>query len=153
MRRGVRLGVDVGKARVGVASCDPDGLLATPVETLPRAVALESLVQLSEERAPLEIVVGLPIALSGGYTASTEDAEQFARDLTELVTVPVRLVDERLSTVQAAAGLRAAGRSSKNQRHVIDQAAAVILLQHAVDSEKARGVPPGQLLVLKGNDA
>jgi putative Holliday junction resolvase len=63
------------------------------------------------------------------------------------------LVDERLSTVQAAADLRAAGRSSKNQRHVIDQAAAVILLQHAVDSEKARGVPPGRLLALKGNNA
>ena len=153
MRRGVRLGVDVGKARVGVASCDPDGLLATPVETLPRAVALDSLARLAQEREPLEIVVGLPIALSGGHTASTDDAEQFARELAELVAAPVRLVDERLSTVQAASGLRAAGRSSKNQRQVIDQAAAVILLQHAVDSEKARGVPPGQLLVLKGNDA
>jgi len=153
VRRGVRLGVDVGKARVGVASCDPDGLLATPVETLPRAVALDSLARLAQEREPLEIVVGLPIALSGGHTASTDDAEQFARELAQLVAVPVRLVDERLSTVQAASGLRAAGRSSKNQRQVIDQAAAVILLQHAVDSEKARGVPPGQLLVLKGNDA
>ena len=153
MRRGVRLGVDVGKARVGVASCDPDGLLATPVETLPRAVALDSLARFAQEREPLEIVVGLPIALSGGHTASTDDAEQFARELAELVAAPVRLVDERLSTVQAASGLRAAGRSSKNQRQVIDQAAAVILLQHAVDSEKARGVPPGQLLVLKGNDA
>jgi len=153
VRRGVRLGVDVGKARVGVASCDPDGLLATPVETLPRAVALDSLARLAQEREPLEIVVGLPIALSGGHTASTDDAEQFARELAELVAAPVRLVDERLSTVQAASGLRAAGRSSKNQRQVIDQAAAVILLQHAVDSEKARGVPPGQLLVLKGNDA
>ena len=153
MRRGIRLGVDVGKARVGVASCDPDGLLATPVETLPRAVALDSLARLAQEREPLEIVVGLPIALSGGHTASTDDAEQFARELAELVAAPVRLVDERLSTVQAASGLRAAGRSSKNQRQVIDQAAAVILLQHAVDSEKARGVPPGQLLVLKGNDA
>ncbi|MDA8579377.1 Holliday junction resolvase RuvX [Pontimonas sp.] len=153
MRRGVRLGVDVGKARVGVASCDPDGLLATPVETLPRAEALSSLVQLAQEREPLEIVVGLPIGLSGGHTASTDDAEQFARKLAELVAVPVRLIDERLSTVQAASGLRAAGRSAKNQREVIDQAAAVILLQHAVDSEKARGVPPGQLLVLKGNDA
>ena len=153
MRRGVRLGVDVGKARVGVASCDPDGLLATPVETLPRAVALDSLARLAQEREPLEIIVGLPIGLSGDHTASTDDAEQFARELAELVAAPVRLVDERLSTVQAASGLRAAGRSSKNQRQVIDQAAAVILLQHAVDSEKARGVPPGQLLLLKGNDA
>ena len=153
MRHGVRLGVDVGKARVGVATCDREGLLATPLETLPRAVALDALVRIVTETNPIEIVVGLPLSLSGGHTESTHDAENFAEDLARAVGTAVRLVDERLSTVQAASGLREARRSSKKQRQVIDQAAAVILLQHAVDTEKSRGVPPGQLLALKGNDA
>ena len=147
------MGIDVGKARVGVSTCDRDGLLATPLETLPRASALEALTRIVDDIDPLEIVVGLPLALSGGHTASTLDAESFASELAALVSPPVRLVDERLSTVQAAAGLRAAGKRAKNQRQVIDQAAAVILLQHAVDSEKARGIPPGELLVRKGDDA
>lgn len=153
MRHGVRLGVDVGKARVGVATCDREGLLATPLETLPRADALDALVRIVTETNPIEIVVGLPLALSGGHTESTHDAQNFAEGLARAVGTPVRLVDERLSTVQAASGLREAGRSSKKQRQVIDQAAAVILLQHAVDTEKSRGVPPGHLLALKGNDA
>lgn len=144
------MGIDVGKARVGVATCDRDGLLATPLETLPRASALEALTRIVDDIDPLEIVVGLPLSLSGGHTASTLDAESFASELAALVSAPVRLVDERLSTVQAAAGLRAAGKRAKNQRQVIDQAAAVILLQHAVDSEKARGVPPGELLKREG---
>lgn len=150
MRRGPRLGIDVGTVRVGVARSDPDGLLAVPLETLARPDALSGIVEWVAEIAPLEVIVGLPIGLSGSDTASTEDARAFATELAELVDVPVRLVDERLSTVQAQSELRAAGRSQKNQRGVVDQAAAVILLQHALDSERSQGVEPGHRIDVSG---
>jgi putative Holliday junction resolvase len=135
---------------VGVARSDPDGLLAVPLETLARPDALSGIVELVTEIAPLEVIVGLPIGLSGSDTASTEDARAFATELAELVDVPVRLVDERLSTVQAQSELRAAGRSQKNQRGVVDQAAAVILLQYALDSERSQGVEPGHRIDVSG---
>ena len=150
MRRGPRLGIDVGTVRVGVARSDPDGLLAVPLETLARPDALSGIVEWVAEIAPLEVIVGLPIGLSGSDTASTEDARAFATELAGLVDVPVRLVDERLSTVQAQSELRAAGRSQKNQRGVVDQAAAVILLQHALDSERSQGVEPGHRIDVSG---
>ena len=150
MRRGPRLGIDVGKVRVGVARSDPDGLLAVPLETLARPDALSGIIERVTEIAPLEVIVGLPLGLSGSDTASTEDARAFATALAELVDVPVRLVDERLSTVQAQSELRAAGRSQKNQRGVVDQAAAVILLQHALDSERSQGVEPGHRIDVSG---
>jgi putative Holliday junction resolvase len=135
---------------VGVARSDPDGLLAVPLETLARPDALSGIVERVTEIAPLEVIVGLPLGLSGSDTASTEDARAFATELAELVDVPVRLVDERLSTVQAHSELRAAGRSQKNQRGVVDQAAAVILLQHALDSERSQGVEPGHRIDVSG---
>lgn len=144
MRPGVRIGVDVGRARVGVARSDRDGLLATPVATLTRDD--ETLVQLQAlavELEPLEFVVGLPLSLSGADTASTTDAREFAAALARAVDVPVRLVDERLSTVTAQRALRSAGRRAKGSRPVIDQVAAVIILQNALDSERAATRPPG----------
>ncbi len=150
MRKGPRLGVDVGTVRVGIARSDAEGLLAVPVETLARGSALASLATLVDDLQPLEVIVGLPLGLSGSATASTGDAEEFARQLAHQVSVPVRMVDERLSTVQAQAGFREAGRSSKSQRGVIDQAAAVILLQHALDSERAQGVAPGHQVDVNG---
>ena len=147
MRTGVRLGVDVGTARVGVARCDPHGMLATPVETLSRRDdVVAGIRRLCAEHGVIEVVVGLPIALSGSETASTADARTVALAVAEALEVPVRLVDERLTTVSAARGLREAGRTSKNLRSVVDQAAAVILLQHALDLERASGNPPGALV-------
>ncbi len=143
MRRGVRLGVDVGKARVGVARSDPDGLLAVPVETLPRAEALDKLVALSADYDALEIIVGLPISLRGTDTASTTDAREFAVQLAQEVSVPVRLVDERLSTVSAQQMLSGGGTEAKKQRQIIDQASAVIILQHSLDQERRTGAAPG----------
>lgn len=143
MRDGVRVGVDVGRARVGVARSDRDGLLATPVETLARADALERLVAIVAELEPIEVVVGLPLSLSGGDTPSTGDARSFAGRLAARATVPVRLVDERLSTVSAQRELHRSGRSTRTSRAVIDQVAAVIILQNALDSERAAGRPPG----------
>ncbi len=144
MRPGVRLGVDVGRARVGIASSDRDGLLATPVATLARVDADErSFRLLVEEHGAVEIVVGLPLSLSGGDTASTADARELAAAIAGWVGVPVRLVDERLSTVSAQRALQASGRRTKGSRPVIDQVAAVIILQNALDFERSAGRPPG----------
>jgi putative Holliday junction resolvase len=143
-RRGVRLGVDVGRARVGVARCDPDGLLATPLETVPREDgAVARIVALAEEYSAMELLVGLPMNLRGEETASTTDARDFAATLAAASALPVRLVDERLSTVSAHAALRSSGRSQRSSRSIIDQVAAVVLLQQALDVEKSTGRPPG----------
>lgn len=147
MRSGVRVGVDVGKVRIGVSRSDNHGMLATPVETIARDLA--GLTDLARIRAvvleldAVEVIVGLPLALSGNVTASTDDAIDFAARLYRILDVPVRLVDERLSTVSAQSALRASGRSTKTHRPVIDQVAATIILQHALDSERASGRPPG----------
>lgn len=144
MRSGVRLGVDVGTARIGVARCDLHGLLATPVETVKRGAGdVERLAEIAAELEAVEIVVGLPIALSGRETASTGDAKAFALRLARSLQVPVRLVDERLSTVSANSALRASGRNAKNSRSVVDQVAAVIILQHALDFERSADSAPG----------
>jgi len=149
----VRLGVDVGKARVGVARCDRDGLLATPVETVQRRGAdlepvLARIAEIAAELEAVELVVGLPLAMSGRDTPSTGDARMVADRLAE-GPVPVRLVDERLTTVSAQSALHASGRDTRRSRSVIDQVAAVILLQHALDAERARGEAPGVLLERK----
>lgn len=134
MSRGVRIGVDVGSVRVGVAASDPDGILATPVATLPRASALESLVELVNEREAVEVVVGHPRHLSGAAGASARDAEEFAESLRARVGVPVTLVDERLTTVSATRTLAERGVRGKARRAVVDQAAAVAILQSALDA-------------------
>lgn len=147
LRPGVRLGIDVGRARIGVARCDPSGMLAVPVETVARSrsddgMDIRRVLELATEYEAVEIVVGNPIALSGRATASTADAMAFARGLMATGT-PVRLVDERLSTVSAQHSLRSAGRRARTHRSVIDQAAAVIILQHALDSERTSGRAAG----------
>lgn len=143
MRTGVRLGVDVGKARIGVARSDFHGMLATPVETVARGAGdVARIFAIGAELDAMEIVVGLPLALSGAHTPSTADAVAFA-ELLAAGSLPVRLVDERLSTVSAQSALRSAGRTTKNSRSVIDQVAAVIILQHALDFERSGGSPPG----------
>jgi putative Holliday junction resolvase len=148
VRRGVRLGIDVGRARIGVARCDPDALLAVPVETVARQTDGDADVrrigEIAQEFDVIELVVGLPLSLSGQSTASTDDAVGFAARLTAIA--PVRLVDERMSTVSAQHALRASGKKAKKQRPIVDQAAAVIILQHAIDAERASGQPPGRSL-------
>ena len=149
MRPGVRLGIDVGRARIGVARCDAGAMLAMPVETVPRATDgdddVRRVLEIAEEFGAMELVVGNPLSLSGGSTASTDDAVAFAGRLAAS-GASVRLVDERLSTVSAQQALRASGRSSRTQRPIIDQVAAVIILQHAIDTERASGMEPGRLL-------
>ncbi|GAQ56768.1 Holliday junction resolvase RuvX [Streptomyces acidiscabies] len=148
MRRGRRLAIDVGDARIGVASCDPDGILATPVETVSGKdvpAARRRLKQLADEYEPIEIVVGLPRSLKGGEGPAAVKVRGFAEALAKAVDpIPVRLVDERMTTVTAAQGLRASGVKSKKGRSVIDQAAAVIILQQALESERVSGKAPGE---------
>ena len=126
---GVVLAVDVGTVRVGVAASDPHRILASPVETVP-APGHARVAELVAEREAVLVLVGLPTSLSGrSESASAEMARTWAEAFTALVAVPVQLVDERLTTVSAHAALRASGRSAKQSRAVIDQAAAVALLQ------------------------
>ena len=144
MRSGVRVGVDVGKVRIGIARSDFHGMLATPVETVPRGEGdIARILAIAAELEAVELIVGLPLSLAGTTTASTDDATGFASSLAAAGGLPVRLVDERLSTVSAQAALRASGRSSRQSRSVIDQVAAVIIVQHALDFERAAGTAPG----------
>lgn len=147
MRPGSRVAFDVGTVRIGVARSDFHGMLATPVETVLRGVGdLARVREIIEHTEAIEVIVGLPLALSGRETSSTEDAREFALAVARLGVVPVRLVDERLSTVSAQSALRASGRTAKNSRSVVDQVAAVIILQHALDFERAASTPPGALV-------
>lgn len=145
---GVRLGIDPGDARIGVARCDPAGILATPVETVRRGRGdLARIAALAREHEAVEVVVGLPRSLSGGEGPAARKVRSFAGALARrLGSVPVRLVDERLTTVSAQGMLRESGRSAKKQRSVVDQAAAVLILQHVLDTERRTGVAPGQLV-------
>lgn len=130
---GVVLAVDVGTVRVGVAASDPHQILASPVETV-AAPGLARVAELITERAAVLVVVGLPTSMSGqALSASAQMARDWAAELGHLIEVPIRLVDERLTTVTATAALRAAGKKGKQARLVIDQAAAVALLQGVLD--------------------
>lgn len=149
MRRGIRLGVDVGTVRVGVAVCDPDGILATPLETVARsaeaAADLDRIAALVAGLAVVEVVVGLPRGLDGGEGPAAAAVRQYASVLAERVApVPLRLVDERLTTVDAHRALRDSGVAGRKHRPVVDQAAAVLILQAALDTERSTGRPPGR---------
>lgn len=158
---GARLGVDVGRARVGLAATDPAGILATPVDTLKRDARylsdLHRIVEEATERNAVRVYVGDPINLRGKKTASTDDAHLFARQLAELLETAelptqVRLIDERLSTVSASQKLHQAGVSSRNQRSVIDQLAAVAILEHAMMLENNTGAETGILVAANQGD-
>ncbi|GAA1664047.1 putative pre-16S rRNA nuclease [Mycolicibacterium murale] len=138
--RGRRLGVDVGTVRIGVATCDPDGILATPVETVRREKSgrhLRRLRQLVSEYEAVEVIVGLPRTLADRAGSSALDAIDIADRLAERIApVPVRLADERLTTVTAQRSLREAGITARSQRAVVDQAAAVAILQGWLDQRR-----------------
>ncbi len=148
MRSGVRLGIDPGEARIGVARSDPSGFLATPVETVKRGRGdLARIAAILAEEEAVEVVVGLPRSLSGGEGPSAAKARAFAVALARRIApVPVRLCDERLTTVSATAMLRDRGRKGGKQRAVVDQVAAVVILQHALDTERATGTAPGEIV-------
>lgn len=138
--RGRRLGIDVGSVRIGVAGSDPDGILATPVETVRRESSGRHLRRLSQLVADLdvvEVVVGLPRTLADRTGPAAQDAIALADELARRITpVPVRLADERLTTVAAQRSLRDAGIRAKGQRAMIDRAAAVAILQGWLDERR-----------------
>ncbi len=146
----MRVGVDVGDVRIGVSRSDPSGMLATPVETVPRGTGdLARLKEIVVDVGAVEVVVGLPRSLSGGEGPAATKARDFARALARtLDPVPVRLCDERLSTVTAEAVLRSQGKKGQKRRAVVDQAAAVVILQNALDTERSSGAAPGETLDL-----
>lgn len=149
MRHGVRLGVDVGQVRVGLARSDPDGLLATPVATLDRDLEhgqdLEQIASIAAEAAAIEVVVGLPRSLSGEEGVAAHRARRYAASLhRRLARVPVTLIDERLTTVDAHRALHASGVRGRRHRPQVDQAAAVLILQAALDAERNTGRPAGE---------
>ena len=139
--RGRRLGIDVGTVRIGVAVCDPDGILATPLETVRRerdGRHLRRLVKLAAEHEAVEVVVGLPRTLADRAGSSALDAVELADAVAaKIAPTPVRLVDERLTTVSAQRSLRDAGVRAKNQRTMVDQVAAVAILQTWLDQRRS----------------
>jgi putative Holliday junction resolvase len=141
MQRGRRLAFDYGDVRIGVAVSDPDSILASPVTTLStKGLGLwDEIFTLLGEYEPIELFVGRPIHLAGHESPSTSKAELFAKELAQRYDLPVSMIDERLSTVSAQRQLREAGVSSKASKKNIDQAAAVSILNSALDSQKARG--------------
>ena len=133
LRRGSRLGVDVGSARVGVASCDPDGLLASPLATIRRGRSdLAEIAGLATDRNVIEIIVGLPTSLSGKPGQAADLARDFAEALARSVKVPVRLVDERFTTAAALRTIRTLGGTTRDRKGDVDAMAAAVLLQHAL---------------------
>lgn len=147
MRLGRRLGVDVGDVRIGVAQSDPEGLIATPIATLRvDQDSMGELLRLVKETQAIEIVLGLPISLSGIEGGAALKARQFAARIRQEIPIPIRLVDERLSTVVATHAMRESGVNSKKGRASIDQVAAVVILQTALDAERSSGHPPGELV-------
>jgi putative holliday junction resolvase len=148
LRAGVRLAVDVGSVRIGVARCDGDGRLASPLTMIPRGRGdLDAIADLASADEVIEIVVGLPIGLTGREGQAAASARTFAAALAARVEpVPVRLIDERFTTVIAHDALQRGGSDSRGRRPKVDSAAAAVLLQGALDLERSTGRPPGELV-------
>jgi putative Holliday junction resolvase len=145
--RGVRLGIDVGSVRIGVARCDPDGILATPVATVARdntkrdghPLDMVEIARLARECDAVEVIVGLPVNLAGKEGPAAASIRQYAAELTTVVDpIPLLFSDERMSTVAATRRLSERGVRGKRQRAVVDQAAAVEILQGWLDAQRRR---------------
>jgi putative Holliday junction resolvase len=149
MKKGRRLAIDVGKVRIGLAVCDIEGILATPLSAIARSIpdddSLKEIAAIADENQVIEVYVGDPIALSGGTTASTKDARDFAEKLAVWINIPVRLVDERLTTVTASSKLRLSGKDSREAKSLIDSASAVEILEQVLLTIKSSQVEPGKL--------
>lgn len=150
MRSGRRLAVDVGKVRIGIAICDREAILSSPLDAVARlsssSETVTSIAQLADTHGVIEVYVGDPLSLSGRETDSTSDARLFALELSKALSVPVRMIDERLTTVSAKAKLRASGLNAKDSKLIIDSASAVEILESALSYEKNSGLAPGNLV-------
>ena len=153
MRKGRRVAIDFGKSRIGLAACDRDGILASPLDAIAQSTESDGSIELVlreiAEIEPIEVYVGDPLSLSGSTTASTLDSRAFATQLAASISVPVFLVDERLTTVNASAKLRDSGINSRQARTLIDSASAVEILNFALESERSTGKVMGALVEVK----
>ena len=150
MLSGRRLGVDVGTVRIGVAISDFHAILASGLGNAERKDSLldscREVLKMVEGEELVAIYVGLPLNMAGNATASTRDAIQVGAALQTLVNCPVRFIDERLTTVAATAALRASGKNSKSGRKIIDQVAATVILENALQIERSTGKFAGKPL-------
>lgn len=149
-RPGVLLGIDLGSVRIGVARTDPDRLMAVPVETLragDEPAVARAVADLVAEYEATGVVVGLPRSLSGSEGPAARRAHRYAVAIARGVApVPVRLVDERMTTTTAHHALRTAGVGGRKARGVVDQVAATVILQAALDADRASGRTTGTLV-------
>jgi putative Holliday junction resolvase len=149
MRKGKRLAIDVGSVRIGLASCDADAILSSPLPALKRSSnsteVVTAIKELVADLQIIEVIVGDPVSMSGGVTSSTTDARELAAEIALAISIPVRLVDERLTTVSAQAKLRQSGKDSRDAKSFIDSASAVEILEQALNSERSSGNAPGVL--------
>ena len=137
-RLGRRIAFDYGDVRIGVAICDPDGILATPLITLLRKdpKVLESISKIIEEYCPVKIYVGFPVQLSGKSGIAVDKVEKFTQTLRDRFDLPIELIDERLSTISATKLMRSAGVKDKDSRSTIDQMAAVEILEQGLARDR-----------------
>ena len=140
MKRGRRIAFDYGDVRIGVAVSDPDSILSSPLTTLKATDKnLNQLISvIFSEIEPVAIYVGRPALLSGEDGAASEKAAKFAAELATITTIPIEMIDERMSTISAARNLRDAGRSAKDSKESIDMVAAVAILEFAIEIEKRK---------------
>ncbi|WP_225443146.1 Holliday junction resolvase RuvX [Lolliginicoccus lacisalsi] len=145
--RGRRIGIDVGTVRIGIAASDPDGILASPVTTITRkdtdasrSGEIPPILDIIDEYGAVEVIVGLPRTMRGEHGVAARMAVDLAEQLRARTSIPIRMADERLTTVMAQRDLRLSGKRAKQQRALIDQAAAVAILQAWLD-ERARNRP------------
>ena len=141
MQRGRRMAFDYGDVRIGVAVSDRDSILVTPLAALSAQspTLIDEIRALIEEYEPIVLVVGEPRHLSGRASSTMESVERFLLQLQSITNTPIRLVDERLSTVSAAGKLRAAGKDAKSSKTLIDSAAAAEILESAINAERHSG--------------
>ena len=140
MKRGHRIAFDYGDVRIGVAVSDSDSILSSPLITLKATDRnLNQLIsQIFSEIDPVAIYVGRPALLSGKDGSASEKASEFVAQLATITTVPIEMIDERMSTISAARNLRDAGRNAKESKESIDMAAAVAILDFAIEIEKRK---------------
>jgi len=144
VRQGRRIALDIGKARIGVAISDQYAIISSPQPYISRDEnSVETVRSMIDANSAIGVFIGLPLNLHSKITESTNDCLTFARQLQDKVSIEVRLVDERFTTTLASDSLRRAGKNSRDQKEFIDSAAAAVILDTALNHEKATGLAAG----------
>lgn len=140
MQRGRRIAFDYGDVRIGVAVCDSDAILSSPLTTLKASDKNlgKQITEIIADIDPVAIYVGRPALLSGIDGVASQKAENFVETLRTITSVPIERIDERMSTISAARHLREAGRNAKDSKDSIDMASAVAILDFAIEIERGK---------------